>query len=172
MVSAERLFLFRPWLLNDPSTAFFKSRRPHVCRLHTWLHIHDYTVYNTTDDPYAIVPLHWRIMSEMVSQITGVSIICPTTCSGADQGKHQSSALLAFVGGSTGDRWISLTKGQYRGKFSHLMTSSWHTWIWAHLAPWSISSLATGRHSPSLMTSDHTCHQFQWCIPHPALHIA
>ena len=36
-------------------------------------------------------------MSAMVSQITGVSIVCSTVCSGADQRKHQSSALVAFV---------------------------------------------------------------------------
>ena len=39
------------------------------------------------------------IMSAMASQITGVSIVCSTGCSGADQRKHQSSASLAFVRG-------------------------------------------------------------------------
>ena len=38
-------------------------------------------------------------MSAMSSQITGVSIVYSTECSGADQRKHQSSALLAFVRG-------------------------------------------------------------------------
>ena len=37
------------------------------------------------------------IMSAMASQITAISIICSTVCSCADQRKHQSSALLAFV---------------------------------------------------------------------------
>ena len=32
----------------------------------------------------------------MGSQITGVSIVCSTVCSGADQRKHQSSASLAL----------------------------------------------------------------------------
>ena len=36
-------------------------------------------------------------MSVMSSQITGISIVCSTVCSGADQRKHQSSASLAFV---------------------------------------------------------------------------
>ena len=36
-------------------------------------------------------------MSAMASQITGVSIVYAAFCSGADQRKHQSSALLAFV---------------------------------------------------------------------------
>ena len=40
------------------------------------------------------------IMSTMASQITGVSVVCSTVCSGADQRKHQSSASLAFVRGN------------------------------------------------------------------------
>ena len=38
-------------------------------------------------------------MSVMVSQITGVSIVCSTVGSGVDQRKHQSSTSLAFVRG-------------------------------------------------------------------------
>ena len=37
------------------------------------------------------------IMSTMASQITGVTILYSTVCSGADQRKHQKSASLAFV---------------------------------------------------------------------------
>ena len=39
------------------------------------------------------------IMNAMTSQITGVSIVCSSVCSGADQREHQSSASLAFVRG-------------------------------------------------------------------------
>ena len=39
------------------------------------------------------------IMSAMASQITGFLYVCSVVCSGADQGKHQSSASLAFVRG-------------------------------------------------------------------------
>ena len=39
------------------------------------------------------------VMSAMASQITCVSIVCSTVCSGADQRKHQSTASLAFVSG-------------------------------------------------------------------------
>ena len=39
------------------------------------------------------------IMSTMVSQMTGVSIVCWTVGSGTDQRKHQSSASPAFVRG-------------------------------------------------------------------------
>ena len=39
------------------------------------------------------------IMSAMSSQITGVSSVCLTICSGADHRKYQSIALLVFVRG-------------------------------------------------------------------------
>ena len=39
------------------------------------------------------------IMSAMASQITNVTIVYSTVCSGADQRKHQSSVSLAFVRG-------------------------------------------------------------------------
>ena len=38
-------------------------------------------------------------MSAMPSQITGVLIVYPTVCSGADQREHESSASLAFTRG-------------------------------------------------------------------------
>ena len=39
------------------------------------------------------------IMSAMSSQITGVSIVCPTICSGANQRNQQHPTSLPFVGG-------------------------------------------------------------------------
>ena len=42
-------------------------------------------------------------MAAMASQITGVSIVSSTVCSGADQRKHQSFASLAFFKGI--QRW-------------------------------------------------------------------
>ena len=66
-------------------------------------------------------------MCAMASQITGVSIVCSTVGSGADQRNHQSPASLVFVWGEfPGDRWIPRTKGLLRRKCFHLMTSSWH----------------------------------------------
>ena len=44
------------------------------------------------------------IMSAIASQITDVSIVYSTVCSGADQRKHQCSASLAFVWGI--HRWL------------------------------------------------------------------
>ena len=38
-------------------------------------------------------------MSGMASEITGISTVCPTVCSGAHQRQHQSSASLPFVRG-------------------------------------------------------------------------
>ena len=63
-------------------------------------------------------------MTTMASQITSLTIVNSTVYSDADQGKHQSSASLAFVWGIHRDRWIPCTKGQLRGKCFHLMTSS------------------------------------------------
>ena len=65
------------------------------------------------------------IMIEMASQITSLTVVYSIVHSGADQSKHQSSASLAFVWGIHRDRWIPRTKGQWRGKCFHLMTSSW-----------------------------------------------
>ena len=48
----------------------------------------------------------WRL-----KRPTGVSIICSTVCSDADQRKQQSSVSLVFVGVIPGGRWIPLTKG-------------------------------------------------------------
>ena len=38
-------------------------------------------------------------MGAMASQITGVSIVYSTVCSGADQRKYQIATFLAFVTG-------------------------------------------------------------------------
>ena len=50
---------------------------------------------------HKIMWLHYSdvILSVMVSQITGILIVCSTDCSGADQRKHQSFASLAFLRG-------------------------------------------------------------------------
>ena len=46
-----------------------------------------------------VTPYSDVIMSAMASQITSVTIVYSAICSGADERKYQSSALLAFVGG-------------------------------------------------------------------------
>ena len=45
-------------------------------------------------------------MSAMASQITGISTVLSTVCSGENQRKHQSSASLAFMMGNTGHLWF------------------------------------------------------------------
>ena len=77
---------------------------------------------------HCFLRLQW-LHNECRSQITGVSLVYSTICSDADQRKHQSSASLAFVRGI--HRWpvVSLTKGQWRGKRFHLMTSSWAEYL-------------------------------------------
>ena len=68
---------------------------------------HNYC-YITWDFHYSDV-----IMSVMVSQITGVSIVCSTVCSGSDQRKHQSSAPLVFVGEFTVDQLFPSQRASY-----------------------------------------------------------
>ena len=46
-----------------------------------------------------VFQVHNVIMSAIASQITGVSIVYSTFCSGADQSKHQIPASLAIVRG-------------------------------------------------------------------------
>ena len=70
------------------------------------------------------------IMATIASQITRLTVVYSTVYSDAGQRKHQSSASLAFVWGIHRDRWIPRTKGLFRGKCFHLMTSSW---IWLTL---------------------------------------
>ena len=63
-------------------------------------------------------------MGAMASQITSLTIVYSTVYLGSDQRRHQSSASLAFLWGIHRDRWIPRIKGQLRGKYFHLMTSS------------------------------------------------
>ena len=60
--------------------------------------------YSFSKSHDSLVNIQWEtlhyddvIMSAMTSQITGVSIVCPTVCSGADERTHQSFASLAIV---------------------------------------------------------------------------
>ena len=49
-------------------------------------------------------------MSVMASQITGVSIVYSTVCSGADQRNIKDPLHWPLWREFTGDRWITLTK--------------------------------------------------------------
>ena len=65
-------------------------------------------------------------MSAIASQIISLTVVYSTVYLGADQRKHQSSALLAFVWGIHRDR---IKGGQLRWKCFHLMTSSWTVFL-------------------------------------------
>ena len=64
-------------------------------------------LHSLAKDPEALDSGRWILLSHngdviisvMASQITGVSSVCSTVCSNADQRKHQSSASLAFLKG-------------------------------------------------------------------------
>ena len=77
------------------------------------------TVRHIFQDHYSDV-----VINEMESQITNVSFVCVTVCSGAGQRKNQSCVPLAFVKGI--HRWPvdSPHKGPVTWYFFHLMTSS------------------------------------------------
>ena len=81
------------------------------------------------------------ILTMMVSKITSLTVVYSIVCSGVDQRKHQSSASLIFVWRIHRDRWSPRTKGQWRGKCFHLMTSSW-----SQMMPW--RPVLPGRQQP------------------------
>ena len=60
-----------------------------------WLVYHYFVVSTNAND--CVIHYSKVITGAIASQITGVSIVCSTVGSGANQRKHQSSASLAFV---------------------------------------------------------------------------
>ena len=71
------------WFSIDLSNGLVPNR----CQTIAWSNVYQYC--------YSDV-----IMSTMVSQITGISIVCWTACSGTDQRNHQSLLLLALCEGN------------------------------------------------------------------------
>ena len=72
--------------------------------LKTFLHKTNAIFLQGIESSKLFIPLsspHYNdvIMSTMASQITSVSVVYSTVCSGAGQRKHQSPASQAFVGG-------------------------------------------------------------------------
>ena len=67
------------------------------------------------------------IMSTMAPQITSVSIVCSSVCSGANQRKHQSSASMAFV--KRTHRWP--VNSPHKGPVTRKNVSIW----WRHHEP-------------------------------------
>ena len=81
---------------------------------------------DTKPPPESMLIIHYNdvVMSALASQSTGFSIVCLRIGSGADQWNIKAPRHWPLCGEFTGDRWISRTKGQLRGKCFHLMTSS------------------------------------------------
>ena len=73
-----------------------------------------------------ILGVHYSdvIMGAITFQITSLTIVFSTVYSGADQGKNQSSASLAFVRGI--HRWPVNSPHKQRVKCFHLITPSWN----------------------------------------------
>ena len=72
------------------------------------------------------------IMSAMASEITGVSMVCSTVCSGVDHRKHPSSVSVAIVREFTGDLWTPPQRASNSENASILIliTSSCFTREW------------------------------------------
>ena len=65
------------------------------------------------------------IMTMLASQITILTVVYSIVYSGVNQKNIKAPRHWPLCGKFTGDRWISRTNGQLRGKCFHLMTSSW-----------------------------------------------
>ena len=61
------------------------------------------------------------IMSAMVSQLTGVSSVCSTVCSGADQRKTSKLCVTGLWGESVGHRWFPSQKASNATWWRHQM---------------------------------------------------
>ena len=112
----ERRVIFKqvlpPWILtNWPAVVSVSLVTVFTCTLIRPLIIFAIRMLRTHRSLFALVNLWkpWRqnhvsqysdvMMGAMASQITSVSIVYSTVCSGSDQRKHQRSASLAFVRG-------------------------------------------------------------------------
>ena len=104
---------------------YFRTTRSIPSLLIFWLQLLDSNINHNLTLAYHHSDV---IMSAMVFQITGDSIVYSTICSGAYQRKHQSSTLLAFVRGIHQWQVSSPHKGPVMGKmfpFHNSMMSSW-----------------------------------------------
>ena len=132
--------IFR-WLSGCPNMYFKLSLICNICNTYQIWNIFIYVITCSSNADNAANRLfHYSdvIMSAMASQITGISIVFSTICSGSDQRKQQSLASLDIVRGvhrwqvdfPSQDRWISPHKGPVTRKMlpfdDVIMWSSWH----------------------------------------------
>ena len=110
MLIQNYYFLFRHLLVTKLpliDTDYVNNDVMRVCRcLDTWASSHQppqcrpcsqVTSYGTLYNLIWLYHCSGVIMSAMASQITSISIVFLTICSGADQRKHQSSTSLALI---------------------------------------------------------------------------
>ena len=98
------------------------------------------------------------IKSAMASEITGVSMVCSTVCSDADQRKHQVPRPRRWLlwGEFTGDRWIPLTKASNAENGS--------IWWRHHELSYMFTYGRNSRHAMvQLMLNVTTGHSLQYC---------
>ena len=81
VISRKKIFIFRMWQINTL----------------IWIAWWADTLERKRQFQIPNIRYSDVIMSAIVSQITGVSMVCSTVSSGADQRKHQTSASLVFV---------------------------------------------------------------------------
>ena len=97
----------------------------HLCWQRGWVDVRWGTIYNND-----------VIMSAMVSQMTNLTIVCSNVYSRRRSKNIKASRHWPFWGEFIGDRWILRTKGQWRGNFFHLMTSSWFRISFLNISLW------------------------------------
>ena len=96
--------------------------------------------------------LHYSDMMWASWQITSNLTVFSTACSGWQQSKHQTPHYRPFMRGTTSDQWIPLIKGQWCGKYFHVMKSSCYRievpheqWTILTLFSWCQKSLLSDR---------------------------
>ena len=117
-------------LINFFCKQYMPSRFVHNVQTTTWLH---YVEYRYTDHIHNWYIRRYTgnahysdvIMGPMVSQITNLMIVNSIAYLGADQRNIKVPSHWPLWGHFTGHRWIPHTKGHWRWKCFHLMTSSW-----------------------------------------------
>ena len=99
-----------------------------------------------------IVASHYDdvIMTMLASQITSLTVVYSIVYSGVHKKNIKAPRHWPLCGKFTGDRWISRTNGQLRGKCFHLMTSSWRKGERANISRPQIVGRATAFGEPSL----------------------
>ena len=105
---------WRPFDRSDDADILDKVTYIFLCStncLHfiIWISPYRFVVFRKHAAMYQIWHYNEVIMSAMASQITCISIVCSTVCSGEDQRKHHNCASLAFV---MGIHRFPITKGQ------------------------------------------------------------